>query len=537
MKAALGLVLALCWTMVAHAASPLPRVDETAGRPALIVDGEPFLILGGQTNNSSNYPAMLDTVWPVLDRINANTVEIPIAWEQVEPVEGQFDFTFLDVLLEQARGHDKRIVLLWFATWKNTGATYAPEWVKGDTARFPRMRTPDGNAHYVLSPHSRTTLEADKRAFVALMEHIRANDPQHTIIMVQPQNEVGSYGQPRDYAPAAQALFETHVPDALALQAGRGGTWSQVYGARADQFFNAWYTARYIDEIVAAGKAVKDLPMYCNGVASNPSKDDPADNPASGGPNWSAIDIWKAAAPHVDFVAPDIYDRDPANYPLYLERYARPDNALMVPEIGNAREYARFFWPTIGAGAIGFAPFGMDRSGYSNAPLGARTLDDATLDAFGGKYALFAPIAREWAEIARDHSTWGFAKGVEGDDESTTMGRWTITGQFGLPQFGERDWTWIEMTPPDWADEPVGGGVVAQLGPDEFLVAGDHVRMVFGLADPQPGEAMQFLSVEEGTFDDGEWTMRRRWNGDQIDWGLNFGPDPVLLRVRLGTYR
>jgi beta-galactosidase GanA len=47
---------------------------------------------------------------------------------------------------------------------------------------------------------------------------------------------------------------------------------------------------------------------------------------------------------------------------------------------------------------------------------------------------------------------------------------------------------------------------------------------------------MQFLDVEEGTFENGRWVMERRWNGDQTDYGLNL-TKPTLLKVRLGTYR
>ena len=110
----------------AAAAAQAPHFAPGRERPALIVDGAPFLVLGAQANNSSNYPAMLDEVWPAVERIGANTLLMPVAWEQVEPVEGRFDFSFVDTLLEQARAHDKRLVLLWFATWKNTGASNAP---------------------------------------------------------------------------------------------------------------------------------------------------------------------------------------------------------------------------------------------------------------------------------------------------------------------------------------------------------------------------------------------------------------------------
>src|SRR3546814_3321008 len=102
----------------------------------------------------------------------------------------------------------------------------------------------------------------------------------------------------------------------------------------------------------------------------------------------------------------------------YLDHYARPDNALMVPELGNSADYARFFWPALGKGAIGFAPFGMDATGYNNYPLGTKTLDDDTIAAFGRAYALFAPIASLWAKIAYEHPTWGVAKGKDGADQS-----------------------------------------------------------------------------------------------------------------------
>ena len=43
--------------------------------------------------------------------------------------------------------------------------------------------------------------------------------------------------------------------------------------------------------------------------------------------------------------------------------------------------------------------------------------------------------------------------------------------------------------------------------------------------------------LEEGSFVAGKWTMRRRWNGDQIDYGLNFTGEPVMLKVTMGLYR
>src|SRR6187402_1289257 len=419
------------------AGAQAPRIAAGDVRPALIVDGAPFLVLGAQANNSSNYPAMLGAVWPAVERIGANTLLMPVAWEQVEPAEGQFDFAFVDVLLEQARAHDKRLVLLWFATWKNTGASYAPAWVKTDGRRFPRMRQADGGAHYALSPHGAETLAADARAFARLMAHLRERDPQHTVIMVQVENEAGSYDLARDHAAEPALLFGEPIPVELARALGVARTpWAEAFGPRAEQFFMTWHLARYVDQVAAAGKREWDLPLYVNAALGNAFADEQGDVGPSGGPNWNALPVWRAAAPHIDAFAPDIYTRDPAAVEKFLERYADP-GPLMVPEIGNAAEFARFVWPALGRGAVMYGPFGIDETGYSNYPLGAKALDEVTLEAFAAPFRLLGPAAGAWARIASDNPTWGVAKGADGADRETSLGRWKATAQFARWAFGE----------------------------------------------------------------------------------------------------
>jgi len=529
----IGALLAFAPAVVT--AAELPHLAHSGGKHALIVDGQPFLILGAQTNNSSNYPAMLPEVWQVIDQLHANTLEIPVAWEQIEPQEGRFDFSWVDTLLPQARQHNVRLVLLWFGTWKNTNPQYTPEWVKTDTKRFPREVTPDGKTHWVMSALGRQTLAADSRAFAALMRHIRDVDPQHTVIMMQVENETGSYGIPRDFSPEAQRLFAQAIPAELAHRIGKSGTWTQAFGATADQAFNAWYVARYVDQVAAAGKAELDLPMYVNASLTDPFTLQGIEHGASGGPNWNVIDIWKVAAPHIDIEAPDIYTSDYAKYSKYIEDYRRPDNPLLIPETGNDVPFARFLWLALGNGAIGWSPFGMDATGYFNYPLGAKRLDPETLNAFGSKFALIAPIARDWARLEFEHPTAGFAKPQDASDQTTVLGRWKIRARYGLWAFGQPEWH-PEAPPSPNKERPVGGAAIIQLGPDEFLAAGSDLRLEFGLKQPAAGENSQFLDVEEGAFVNGQWVMKRRWNGDQVDYGLNLA-QPVMLKIRLGTYR
>jgi beta-galactosidase GanA len=244
------------------------------------------------------------------------------------------------------------------------------------------------------------------------------------------------------------------------------------------------------------------------------------------------IDVYKAAAPSIDFVSPDIYVRDHASYLAYLDYYARLDNALFVPETGNDTEFARFFFATLGKGGIGFAPFGMDDTGYYNFPLGSKDLDDAKLELFARNYRLFEPMAREWAALAFAGKTWGVSEPTDPKTNHTQvmeLGRYRATATFGQWQFG--------TDKPTGNPQPLGGAAIAQLGPDEYLLTGFNTRVRFELANPKAGQAMLYDRVEEGRFENGKWVFRRVWNGDQTDYGLNLVDRPQVLRVRLGTYQ
>jgi hypothetical protein len=521
-------------------ASEAPRLVARDGRHALLVDGKPFLILGAQAHNSSNYPAALGSVWAAANDLKANTVLMPVAWEQVEPVEGRFDFSFVDTLVKEARQQKKRLVLLWFATWKNTSAQYTPEWVKLNPKRFQAMLDQNGKPSYALSPFGAETLKADKRAFVALMTHLKKLDTaERTVLMVQVQNEPGVFGLARDYGPAAQAAFEQPVPaEVLARKkpvAKASGSWREVYGDYADEYFHAWAVARYIGDIAAAGRAVYDLPMYVNNALRDPLEQPPKPwnkNFAAGGPTWDVIDIYKAAAPAIDIVGPDIYQPGSEQFNANLPLFQRSDNALWVPEFGTKPSYARFIYAMLGRGAIGISPFGTDYFDYSNHPLGTLATDKKLVEPFERVYRMFAPIQRQWAQWSFEGKVRGIAEGDDRKPQQLDFPGWTAKLTYRMGRFGESSWGGEFAKPAAGTEEPSGGAAMAQIGADEFLLIGHRVRVRM---EPAEGTHGFMLRAEQGRFDaQGRWVMERVWNGDQVDYGLNLPAEPVMLKVKMG---
>jgi beta-galactosidase GanA len=309
-------------TLGLHAAD-LPHLKVENGAGELIVNGQPFLILGGELGNSSaGTDAEANQIIPKLAVMHVNTILMPVAWEQIEPQEGSFDFTILDHWVEVARQHKMHLVLLWFGSWKNSVSSYVPAWVKADPKRFPRAESAEGKPLEILSTLSAENRHCDSRAFAALMRHVREMDSeQQTVLMVQIENEVGYLGSGRDRSPEADRLFRGRVPTELIrtlvkkrLQLSpelaanvneHGQTWSEVFGDAADEVFMAWNYATYIESVARAGKSEYALPMYVN--AQLPAPQERAGEYPSGGPHPYYLEIWRAAAPTIDFYSPDIY--------------------------------------------------------------------------------------------------------------------------------------------------------------------------------------------------------------------------------------
>jgi len=515
---------------VQASAHPMPSIVQKDGRYALRVYGEPYLMLGVQVNNSSAWPDYLDKVWPAAETLHANTVELPVYWEQIEAKQGTFDFSTVDLILKQAREDHLHLVLLWFGTWKNGSSHYTPEWIKLDQAKYPFIIGKDGKTVDSPSPFSPARMEADKTAFRALMRHLKEADAQHTVLMVQVENEAGEWGGVRDYGAEAEKAFAGPVPEKLAAGLGKQpGTWSQVFGDAADETFEAWYTASYIEQVAAAGKAENPLPLYVNAALRDPFNPGKAPSYESGAPTDNNIDLWKIAAPSIDVVAPDIYMSEYAKYMKSIELYKRKNNPLLIPETGNPAIYAHYVYAAIGQGAIGWAPFGLDLSRYSNQTEGPEAMEASDLKPFAQQYALLAPIARRLAKGNLEGKVQGSSEDPDNHTQTLSFERWQAHISYGLHSFG----SWIAPKGNSPAD---GGVVIMQLGPDEFLIAGHHVRVDFTPTAPE--KKRLWLKVDEGSYDEaGNWKTVRVWNGDQTDYGLTLLADEnLLLKVRMTTY-
>jgi hypothetical protein len=552
-SAVLGTVIATSLAIALRAQvqeRPIPRIVKKDGRFALFVDDAPYLMLGAQVHNSSTWPNMLPKVWPAMEYLNVNTVEMPIYWEQFEPRQGQYDYTTIDTVLEQARQHHLRLVLLWFGTWKNGSQHYMPEWMKLATDRYSHMVDKSGQAVDSPSPFAAASLEADKTAFTAFMRHLKSADPERTVIMVQVENEAGTWGTLRDYSSTAQKLFEASVPPEVltAMQlktTSPSPNWQEAFGPEAEVCFHAWSVAKYVGQVAAAGKAVYPLPLYANAALRDPLKPGAPGSYESGGPTDNVLAIWKVAAPALDILAPDIYQNDPAAYLRVLELYRRDDNPLFVPETGGVVN-ARFFFSALGLQTIGFSPFGMDYSrGHDTSP-GSRQPDEFL--AWAMNYRLIGPMQREVAELNFEGKLKAVAEVAPKVTETLPFGDWNAVVSYGATRSGQAIGD----------AEPMGRALVARLSDNQFLVTGFFCRVDFRPAgtDQQrksqhvidgtgqipsalidgKWQHRQFLRVEEGTYENGVFNFVRIWNGDETDWGLTFGSEPVVLRVSVATY-
>lgn len=536
--------LALCaFTLLSSAPVPgePPRLVQQGSTAQLVVQGKPMLLIAGELGNSSaSSAAYMAPHWARLRAMHLNTVLAPVSWELIEPQEGVFDWSSVDRLISSARANNLKLVLLWFGAWKNSMSTYPPAWVKRDPVRFPRAQLPNGQSVEILSAFAPATLAADQRAFAALLGHIRQIDAQeNTVLMVQVENEIGMLPVARDRGQRADAQFQASVPTELtaylathratlvpemkqlweAHGAKTQGSWTDVFGAgdAAAEIFTAYHYARFAEALTRAGKAAYPLPIYANVALNRPGRA-PGEYP-SGGPLPHLLDVWKAGAPSLDLLAPDIY------FPNFIDlatRYKRPDNPLFVPEAHN------FDRPDVPANAIyafgkldalGFGPFSIESGDDNPGALG---------DAYGMLEQLSPYILRAQGlgRMTAFKPRLLYDETIVNEPVSETIGDYRFTATFP------------DVQKP--ALIPTAAGMIIQIGPEEFLIAGQGVTVTFQPA-ADSAERAGIESAWEGKFDArGAWIPGRLLNGDQTHQGRHIRLPPggfTIQRVRLYRYR
>ena len=517
------------------AASDIPHLRKQGTATQLIVDGKPFLALAAELSNTgATSVEYMKPIWPKIVEAKVNTVLAGVSWDQIEPQEGKFDFTDLDGIIRDARNHNLHLVLLRFATSKNGQSSNPPVWVKKDFERFPRAqivggtwpvfggeagqpRAPFTGSIELLSPFGEATRDADARAFAAMMRHIKEVDGrEHTVIMIQVENEVGMQGDTRDRSPAANKAFEGPVPKGLmdylqqhkdtlipvlrhvweAAGLKTSGTWEEVFGKGrpAEEIFMAWHFARYVGRVVEAGKAEYAIPMFTNcpqsGFGKAPA---PVKGGQSGGPMPDAMDVWRAGAPRIDIFGVDVYGFD---FVMMCARFTQSGNPLWIPEtVGGLEGAARVLYAFGRHDAIGFSPM--------NGGIDRRLTPDN--DLIGGY-----DLATQLTPLILEHQGTGTMSAVllepKDPPQKIRLGNYTLTVAFVRPM-AER--------PGEPPPEPptLAGAIFIATGSDEYFAAGFGVSVGFSPNTPGP-PLVGLETVEEGTFVNGRWVPGRRLAGD-----------------------
>jgi len=518
----------VCLNSCLYAQQNIPRIEEYNGVRQLIVNEMPYVMLAGELHNSSaSNLEYMKPMWDKIRKMNLNTVIATVSWELVEPQEGKYDFSLVEGLINEARKNNLKIVFIWFGTWKNAVSTYVPEWVKKDLTRFPRMQIEPGKNSEALSAWGEATMKADARAFEELMRFIKKIDSaEQTVLMIQVENETGVLGTSRDYLPAAQQAFKQQVPEELLnylqqhenekteelkqMMQSTGnrtsGTWQEMFGYGADEVFMAWNIARYVNYVVKAGKQIYSLPMYANAwLDPNYYQSLKHDYPC-GGPLSKMMNIWRAAAPDVDLLAPDIYLDD---FKWVCAHYTFAGNPLFIPETNpDIRSSANVYYALGQCNAICYSPFAID--GFNDED--AKALSESYRSLSG-----FLPF---WAKNSGKGKNVGFTSTSSGK-ETFELGDYRIEVSYSR----QRD---------------IGKGIPGSCGlilctaPNEFYVTGRNISVNFL---PLNGEKkfVEILSHDEGKFVNGVWQAGRRMNGDELY--IHIGDQPEFRLIRLHKYQ
>jgi hypothetical protein len=554
-------------------AQSIAHLEKHGTTSQLIVDGQPFLVLGGElANTASSSTEYMKPVWPQLAQMHLNTVLTGMSWAQFEPVEGKFDYALVDGLLASARQQNLRIIFVWFGSWKNGISSFAPAWVKVDQNRFPRAQLGSGRSVEVLSTLSPENVKADAAAYKTLMHHLREVDSdRHTVIMMQIENEVGVLGDSRDRSAEANEAFAKPVPKQLTgyLQSHRltlrpelkkawdangektVGSWTEVFGSgMSDEIFMAWNYAHYMNDVTKVGKTEYPVPVFTNTWIVQPEDRGPGDYP-SGCPEPHVLDVWRAGGPDIDINAPDIYL---PNFAEWVALFHQNGNPLFVPESrGDASGVANAFYAIGQHDAIGYSPFGIDNVSRlltpSSSPAASGQMPMASLDVQNLPLVRGYDVLGQLAPLILKHQGMGSIGAVSLNpgqlSQSIAVGNYVVT----VSRVQNRRSTAVASTA---ADAAPTFAIAIATGTDDFVIAASNAEITFSPNTPGPPIA-GLAQVQAGHFVDGTWVPGRWLNGDDVllnyklaeaaatnqsGSGLRFAADgPTIQSVKLYRYK
>ncbi len=528
-KSFLLFILTATIQQVSRGQATLPHLQKKGKTTELIVNGKPFIMLGGELGNSSaSTIENMKPIWSKLNAMHLNTVLVPVYWELLEKEKGHFDYNLLKQLITEARKHQTKIVFLWFGSWKNSMSSHAPSWVKLNQETYPRAKDDKNQSQEILTPFSDNNLQADLKAFEKLMTFIKAFDSnEQTVIMIQVENEIGMLPSARDYHPLANEAFKKEVPATLLNYLSQNreglapellerwkkngfkttGNWEDIFGKslQTDEIFMAWYFAKFTNTITEAGKKIYPLPMFVNAALNRPGKE-PGSGYPSAGPLPHIIDVWKAAAPAIDLFSPDFYNPD---FKHWNDLYTRKGEALFIPEHRfDATVMAKSLYAIGHYEALGFSPFSIESTAKpKEEPLGKS----------------YEMINSLMPMISRYHGQ-GKIDAVLLDKENSetiiTMGKYEFTFR--------HDYTLGWSPEAKSAEWPTTSAIIIQTGENAFYVAGSGVVVTFKSVEKEAGH-VGILKIDEGTFENKTWKTLRHLNGDQTHQGRH-------LRIAVGDY-
>lgn len=518
------LVLIIGSLICIQAPAQRSRLQQQGTATQLLVNDKPFLILGGELGNSSaSCTEDIERIFPKLERMGLNTVLVPTYWDLTEPVEGQFDFSLTDKVIDQARKNHLKVIFLWFGAWKNSMSCYAPLWFKENYKKYPRSYTENGKPLEIASAFSEEVFKADNRAFSQWMKHIASIDKEEgTVIMIQIENEIGMLESARDHSALASKAFHAPVPEEFVsyLQKNKkrlhpqmlkkwesqgyktAGNWQEMFGSDiyTDEIFMAYHYAKYVERMAQTARSIYNVPLYVN-AAMNSRGRKPGEYP-SAGPLAHLIDAWHCGAPSIDILAPDLYDN---GFIDWVAQYHLHNNPLFIPEIKlTDNDGVRAFYIFAEHDAIGISPFSIE-DGSDNPDnmlvAGYRHLN-------------------ELMPLLTQYQGKGVMKGLLFDQQNKErileMDDLVLTCRhnFTLP--------W-DPRATDGSPWPEGGGIILRINKNEYIIAGNGIVVEFAKKSEKAMDVTPKALGEDGFAQAGskeKTTMKtQQWKGSRCGIG------------------